>query len=174
MKSAVSEKTVHAPLTQERLKSLLRYDKLTGVFTWIVNRGAPIRAGDIAGWRRPDGYLTIKIDGRKYRANRLAVLYVTGTWPDGEVDHKDTDPRNDKWRNLRDVTPRKNSQNQRHAHRDSLTGLLGVTWNASRGKYTSSIWLGDRSKYLGSFDDPNVAHKVFVEAKRKLHEGCTL
>lgn len=64
-------------ITQERLKELLTYDPATGEFRWIVSRG-PNRAGNSAGCIDKAGYRIIEIDGKAYRAARLAFLYMTG------------------------------------------------------------------------------------------------
>lgn len=70
-----------AILTQARLKELLHYSIVTGKFYWLIARSGKARSGSIAGGLRTDGYVAIRIDGIKYRANRLAWLYVVGTWP---------------------------------------------------------------------------------------------
>ena len=64
-------------LTQERLKELLQYDELTGVFTWAVFKGR-VTPGDIAGTPHTQGYLQLKIDGVRYFAHRLVWLYIHG------------------------------------------------------------------------------------------------
>lgn len=70
-------------LTAERVRELFHYDPDTGVFTRRVTRqGLNARAGDIAGTRKPNGYLSIWICGANHAAHRLAWLYVHGTWPE--------------------------------------------------------------------------------------------
>lgn len=99
--------SVRKPLGQERLKQLLHYDPLTGIWTWRVDRGfaarANVRAGDVAGTPNDNGYRVIGVEGGVYRASHLAVLYMTGELPGEEVDHKDCDPTNDRWLNLREA-----------------------------------------------------------------------
>ena len=100
----------------DRLHDVLHYDPLTGVFRWRVARGSRA-AGDVAGGISGAGYRQIGIDGRYYQASRLAWLYTTGEWPDGEIDHKNGVHDDNRWDNLRDVTHTENNQNQRRAPR---------------------------------------------------------
>ncbi|HHK4055192.1 TPA: hypothetical protein ACQSSJ_005219, partial [Pseudomonas aeruginosa] len=72
-------------LTQERLKELLRYDTETGEFTWLARKGSRALVGSKAGSNDGQGYIRIAIDGRRYRAHRLAWLYCYGKWPAAQV-----------------------------------------------------------------------------------------
>lgn len=99
-------------ITHDKLKALLHYDPNTGLFTWIKHRTGTATAGKIAGYSCEGGYRRLRIFGRNYRINRLAWFYMTGEWPKGQIDHKDRDRTNNKWENLRDVTPLENSKNR--------------------------------------------------------------
>jgi hypothetical protein len=76
-----------ADLTADRLRELLHYDPETGEFKWRVRVGPRFAAGSCAGGWANDGYVMICIKGVKHRANRLAWLYVHGTWPSGKLRH---------------------------------------------------------------------------------------
>ena len=80
--------TTTQDLIAERLRELLSYEPETGVFRWRVSRG-PAVAGSVAGSLTTYGYIKIKVDGRFYRAHRLAWIYVHGVWPSKDLDHKD-------------------------------------------------------------------------------------
>lgn len=166
-----------------RLLELLHYDPTTGVFTWRVDRrlGANGKgalraaAGDVAGGLDVDsGYWQIRIGRRLYRGHRLAWFYMTGQWPECQVDHRDTDRSNNRWLNLRDVPQPVNAQNLRRARIDSKTGLQGVQYHRKKAKFAARITMAGKKRVLGYFDDPNVAHQVYLKAKRQLHEGCTI
>lgn len=74
-----------------RVDSLLSYDSETGKFHWRVPRGRA-RAGSEAGFLdKCSGYFLIQIDGKQYRAHRVAHLLMTGHWPEGEPDHENLD-----------------------------------------------------------------------------------
>jgi AP2 domain. len=161
-------------LTQARLKKVLYCDPETGLFTWIArasNKG-PNHVGNMAGGENNWGYIKIKIYGVFYLAHILAWLYMKGEWPKHEIDHKDTDPSNNKWKNLRPATRSINCQNLRKAHRDSKTGLLGVSWN-KKGPF-SQIRFGGKNHYLGNYQTEELAHEAYLKAKREQHEGCTI
>jgi hypothetical protein len=129
-------------------------------------------AGAVAGTVNSNGYRTVSLRSRIHFAHRLIWLYMTGEWPNGWVDHIDGDKLNNKWANLRDVTPQVNKQNLRKPHKDSSTGLLGAYRH--RDRFRSYIGLNGVQHWIGSFDTAEEAHQAYVEAKRKLHQGNTL
>ena len=77
-------------VSAERLRELLRYDLDTGMFYWRRSRRGPHNGGSVAG-RPTQRYWQIMVDGKRYQAHRLAILYVTGKWPPNVVDHIDGD-----------------------------------------------------------------------------------
>lgn len=87
-------------ISQSRLQYLLHYDRKTGRFTWLVDRGRRARAGDEAGHSTPAGHVMIGIDGRSYSAARLAWLYVTGDLPPCRLVYVDGNPENLAFDNL--------------------------------------------------------------------------
>ncbi len=163
-----------ANLTAARLRELLHYDPLTGIFKRRISTSQNARAGDVAGSIEAAGYIRIAVDGKRYRAHRLAWLYMTGEWPALMVDHEDTNKQNNRWINLREATHSSNCQNIKRSHKDSSTGHLGVTFCVRRQLFIARIWDGKHNRYLGQYDDPEMAHQAYVEAKRKLHSGGTL
>lgn len=122
-------------LTQGELRRRLEYDLNTGYFTWRVGT----RTGTVAGTIRRVKYgarrVVIGVKGADYMAHRLAFLYVTGSFPTGEIDHIDGDSLNNKWRNLRDVTRRINGRNCKQKANVSKSGEACVYWRPDRGYY---------------------------------------
>ncbi|WP_434107677.1 HNH endonuclease [Paraburkholderia caffeinilytica] len=161
-------------LTAPRLRELLSYNPDNGVFINRVTRSGKAVANRIAGSLDAGGYVQIHICGRNYKAHRLAFLYMTGGWPSGPVDHRDGKTSNNRWKNLRDATPSINSQNQRSARSDNTTGLLGVSYDVSRGRYLAQISAGGKKLNLGRYATSADAYVVYLAAKRRLHEGNTL
>lgn len=159
-------------ITQARLKELFSYDPETGVFTRLVTVNSQAKAGDIATCRSRYGYTVFRVDGRLYRANRMAHLYMTGELPRHQVDHINGMRSDDRWVNLRDVMPQKNAQNSRVARPGNKSGLLGVSPN--RNRFSASIVVSGKKTHLGTFDTAEIAHEAYVSAKRQLHAGCTI
>ena len=161
-------------VTAERLRELLTYDALTGVFVWLQGngperRGALVKAGDIAGHVTPKGYVAIRVDGVSYQAHRLAWLYCRNAWPVFDVDHRDTVGSHNWIDNLRDVPNALNRQNVRKARSDSATGIQGVSPYRKSNRFQARIRLNNRHHYLGTFATVEAARAAYVEAKHRLH-----
>ena len=159
-------------VTVERVKELLHYDPDTGVFKWRTQVARNVRAGDVAGHKNRRGYIMIGIDGGQYLAHRLAWLCVTGNWPTFQIDHKHGNGLDNRWSELRPATRSFNMQNQRNAQRGNKSGMLGVT-KVGYG-FIARIVFNKKIKHLGTFNTPAEAHEVYLNEKRKLHQGCTI
>lgn len=147
-------------LTVERLRELLDYDPLTGVFTWRQRTSNRVVVGQVAGCvNKTLGRLTIRIDGELNYAYRLAWLYVHGEWPTMKIDHKDRDPLNNRLDNLRLADDQQNSQNR------TASGV----YRTGSNRFAAKIWVNDVGKYLGVFDTWDMAHQAYVEAKQAHH-----
>lgn len=120
-----------------KLRERLQYDPTTGHWIWLRSPRAGY-AGRPAGSLDAKGYWVIKIDGQSYKASRLAYLYMTGEWPEEEMDHVDTKPWNDVWTNLRPATRLENNQN-RQMRNDNRSGAIGVFWNSQRNKWQVQV-----------------------------------
>lgn len=161
-----------ADLTAEQLRELVHYDPETGAITWIAGpqRGKPF------GHRDPRGYIQASIGGNRRRiriyAHQAAWLYMTGKWPENDIDHRDHDKSNNRFDNLRDLPRFANQQNQIKAHANNKTGFLGVY--ARKSRFCSTIFVHGKAVHIGTFDTPAEAHAAYVEAKRRLHPANTL
>lgn len=159
-------------MNAETLRKKLKYEPGTGMFTWIDAPSNVVKAGSIAGGLMNRGYIFIKIDEVAYLAHRLAWLYMTGKWPDNDVDHKDGNGANNRFNNLRDVTRAINLQNLRGPRKDNKSGFLGVSREGHRWK--AQIQVDKKKKYLGQFSTPELAHAAYIKAKREIHPGGLL
>ena len=157
-------------ITVETLRTLLAYDPETGEFRWRVNRKG-IKMGDVVGCVNSSGYTRIKINGMEFMAHRLAWLYTHGMWPDHQIDHINGDKRDNRIKNLRDVSRSVNLQNQTRARRGSISGLLGVSWHKHKEHWEAKIMIDKRSQHLGYFSSPEAAHAAYLAAKLRLHPG---
>lgn len=106
-------------ITQQYLKTLLRYEPDTGNFYWLPRENNPAfnakHANKPAGYMHSSGYIYIKITlesgiQKSMGAHRWAFLYMEGKIPD-KVDHKNRIKTDNTWNNLREVTSSQNSAN---------------------------------------------------------------
>jgi len=144
-------------LTQVELKEILHYDPDTGKFTWNDCRNSCVHKGDSAG-TYCDRYIRISIDGKSYRAHRLAFLYMEGELPSDCVDHINRVRDDNRWCNLRHATRRQNNHNASTNNKD-----IGVCKHKASGKWAA---YGDRINgklpYLGlheEYEDALAARK---------------
>lgn len=157
---------MNAALEQGLLRQLLYYDPVSGLFTWMVARpNRPI--GSQAGYLSAKGYRIICVDGVQYKAHRLAWLYMTGVWPNDQVDHLDGDKDNNRWVNLRSASTQENCCN-RVAHCTNTTGFKGVT-KKGEGRFIAQIMVRGQKLHLGSFNSPQEAHAAYCAAATELH-----
>jgi len=153
-------------LTQKRLKELLKYDPETGIFTWLVANSPRVEVGDEAGCLDPHGYRQIRVDGKQYRAHRLAFLYIEGYFPEYQVDHKHGDKDDNRWEKLRHVTQSCNMQNQK-LNSCNTSGFIGVSWHRGHGKYRTHIMIGRKYIHLGYHSDT-----ISAALARCYYEAC--
>ena len=156
-------------ISAERLREVLHYCPETGQFTWKVRPCSLVAKGSIAGFVTRDGRMRIGIDGNKYLSHRLAWLYINGVWPKNHIDHIDGNPLNNRIKNLRDATQKENSQNIRKAHKDSKSGILGVSWSKASKKWVVHIQTNGILRHIGLFATIEDASFAYLSAKSKFH-----
>lgn len=156
-------------LTAKRANELLDYSPATGIFRWKVNRrgrNAPM-AGDIAGTPTKD-YWQLCIDSHLYPAHRVAFLMMTGKWPSTkEVDHANTDGRDNRWRNLRPATNQQNQANRTQRTKKKYNTPKGVTWDKNRRKFVAHIRVNYQHINLGRFETIAAAQAAYIAAAEK-------
>lgn len=112
----------------------------------------------------------IGIDGTRYLAHRLAFLYMTGAWPDCDVDHINLDRADNRWGNLRQATRSQNMANGK-LRSSNTSGFKGVTWVSRLSKWRAEIVKDGRKKAIGHFATPECAHAAYMaEAGRVFGE----
>lgn len=171
-KEAAAGRPNAGQLTVRKLREALHYSPETGVFTRLHGLGKGGAAGSVSCVH---GYMNISIGGKLYRAHRLAWLYMTGAWPKGEIDHLNGKKADNRWENLRDVSHVINMQNQRFAHcKNKSSGILGVSLDPRRNRWSSRICVRGRTFFLGYFNTPDEAQAAYLNAKRSMHQGNTI
>lgn len=151
-------------ITQEYLKSILNYDPNTGIFIWKISPAKSVKIGDIAGSPNNQNYIHISIKSKLYKAHRLAWLYMTGNWPNFEIDHKDLNRSNNRFDNLRECDHTKNLQNT-NVYSNNLLGLKGV--RKKKDKFEARIRVNKKLIYLGTYKNVEDAVNAYKNASIK-------
>lgn len=175
--------------TQANLRQLLRYESATGKLYWLPRGpewfdGAKYDQTRIAKWWNSrfagqeafctvdkKGYLYGFISDRRVAKHRIVWLFHFGAI-NGEIDHVDGDPSNNRVENLRDVTRQSNMQNKRTYDRNT-SGFRGVYWAKRMQKWRVAISVGGKETHLGffaDFDDAVAARKA-AERAHGYHEN---
>jgi hypothetical protein len=152
-------------LTADRLRQVASYDPKTGRFTWLQAR-RKCSPGAEAGNVEKNRYVRIKIDYCLYYAHRLAWLYMTGAWPENQIDHKNNNKSDNRWENLREATQKQNSQNWPA----KLTGRIGVSMHKRSGLWRARIRIDGVEHSLGYFKTVEAAASAREAAETRL---CT-
>lgn len=139
-------------LDATELRRVLNYDPKTGRFTWKERIGQRCVIGAEAGRVDGQGHKQITIFKRAYAAHRLAVLYMTGAFPEEEVDHVNRLRLDNRWANLRPATRVQNMRN-RSKMINNTSGVTGVIWHTTINKFVARIQVNGVTHNLGCFDD---------------------
>lgn len=150
------------PFTQDWLKMMFEYVPETGQLRRKVSRTNSVKVGDIVGTLDGKGYYHISINKKFYRLHRVLWLYVYGEQPD-QLDHIDGDKTNNRVENLRPCTCQKNAGNAGLA-KHNTSGYRGVSQNTKSGKWAAQIKIFGQQTYLGRFDTPEEAARVYDAA----------
>jgi hypothetical protein len=160
-------------LTLARLNEVLDINPETGECYWKIAIAIRIKIGDRAGyiWKSLKTedlyYRKIQIDGKLYLEHILIWFFVTKKWPPRDLDHKDRDGLNNKFKNLRLCT---NSQNQGNTikYKNNTSGYKGVYWDKRRKKWRAQIWYKGKRINSKGYDDPYEAHLWYCKMHKKL------
>ena len=154
-------------MTQEKLKELFEYDSNGGFIR--KTSGKPVEVKITKGRR----YSRVGINGNPYALHRMIFLWHYGYLPK-ILDHIDGSRLNNKIENLREVTQSQNCLNRKH-HSNSKSPYKNVYLQSPTKKsewkrnWVVSITVEDKRKYIGSFEDLELADLVATEARDKYH-----
>ncbi|POF94356.1 HNH endonuclease [Pseudomonas putida] len=155
-------------LDHSDLKSLLDYNPETGEFTWRDKPCSRIIAGSSAGGYGAHGYFRVSVLGKRYYAHRLAWFYMTGAWPDAQIDHVNGVKSDNRFCNLREATPMQNNANLRRKPVNT-SGYPGVSFDKIRGCWIARVRSDGRRHNLGRFATREEAYAARCEFAKKAH-----
>lgn len=145
-----------------KLKSILNYDRDTGVFRWKIRPSMSVRSGDIAGGVNPQtGYVIIRYKGVGMSAHRLAWIFENESInSDFVVDHINGDKQDNRICNLRNVPIEVNNRNT-YKHRNGK--IPYIHYHKTNKRFTLSI----NNVHYGSYTDIDEA----INAREKVLNG---
>ena len=167
------------------VRRLLDYDAATGILHWnkrspdlfvgkkySAERACATWNGKFAGTIAASfshGYSRLRIMGRDYTAHRVIWCWMTGEWPENDIDHANMDRSDNRWLNLRNATRSQNMANIK-AHKDSTLGIKGVAVHKYSGriKYRARIRRNGQNISLGLFDAPELAGQAYWRASTEI------
>jgi len=123
------------------------YDKLNQ-FKWYISDGYAVR--DVL----PRG-----IKHQTIRMHRMIVNTPKGM----DTDHINMDRLDNRRENLRVCNRSQNMLNTK-AHSDNASGMKGVSWDKKKRKWRARIFINNREKWLGYFDQIIDAAHAYDEA----------
>ena len=171
-------KPVHLP-PSEYLNECFSYDKETGALAWKtrplhhfknahgMNTFNAKFAGSACENLVNGRYFSVVINENRYLAHRVIWKMVTGEDPAKNIDHIDTNKRNNRFSNLRIATKQENAFNQGKTARNK-TGFKGVSYDKTRGKFFACIRVEGRTKPLGRFTTAEQASAAYVSAAKEI------
>jgi hypothetical protein len=156
-------------LTVQKLREQFSYDGETGLITRLVSRSNAVAAGVTSANASSRGYLRIWIDGRSYKAHRVAWALHNGEWPTGQVDHINGDRADNRITNLRIATQSEQNANS-SKRRNSKSGIRGVSFHRATGKHTARLTVQGRL-VLSSYHDTSEAAAAAYRTAHNQHFG---
>lgn len=151
---------------------LFDYDPETGVVKHRITHGRA-KAGKIAGTERTDGYRVVWFNGKLHLLHRIIYLLMNGEWPPQQIDHINRNRTDNRWCNLRAVTPRENIMNRgtNRMRPDNTSGYVGVSFVRQCRKWKATISYDGRRQYLGLFATPDEAAAARENARVQVAGG---
>lgn len=130
-------------LTQDWLKEEMWYRD--GTLLWRKPAQGR-RVNGIAGSKTRGGYIKVKLLGDEHFMHRLVWLYFNGKFPNGQLDHINRIPWDNRIENLRESTTRNNNLNKEQ----TLNRKLPANIYAHRGRFrVDLLYRGIRYKSPG-------------------------
>ena len=150
--------------TQEDLLNAFNYDN--GKLFW-KNSKRPSFNGKEVGSNNGHGYRKVTFENKQYYVHRLIYFMHHGKIP-AIIDHIDQNTNNNKISNLRSSNSSTNAINCNNKIR-SKTGVRNVSFNKQRNTFCVYIKVNNKSKFIGGFEDLELATLVANEARSKYY-----
>jgi hypothetical protein len=159
------KRAAQKPLSIAEIQSLFKYDPHTGELRKKTNNGLFKAVNAI----NAHGYIYVNIGYKNYKAHRI-IFMLNGIDPKGWlVDHIDGNRTNNRWGNLRLVTPTDNCRN-RSLPSNNKTGVMGLI-KVPRG-WRAVITSNCVQQVIGVYTSVDEAMKARKKAEKELGYHC--
>jgi hypothetical protein len=149
---------------QSRFHELFAY--ADGKLVRKVSVGAS-KAGSIVSYKEPNGYLRVRIDGKRYTVHQVVFCMQYGYIPK-MLDHINGIKDDNRIENLRVATPSENGYNTK-IKSSNTTGVKNVQYIKHMDKYQVRLRINKQNTVIGHFKDLELAELVAMEARHKYH-----
>lgn len=151
-------------MTKEELAKRMEYNGLTGEFTWVNGKNIGKKVGCV---NASTGYIVTALNKRQYTVHRLAWLYMTGLFPENDIDHIDGNRSNNKWENLRTANHAENMANSAMPC-NNTSGHKSV-FRADK-KWIVRISVNGKRINFGRYKTKEEANFVAMTERKNLHK----
>ncbi|AVC42602.1 Fis family transcriptional regulator [Achromobacter xylosoxidans] len=150
------------------LSRYVSYDPATGILTRKVTLAGNAKAGQQITGKNSSGYIQCVINTKFYYGHRLAWQLHYGEPPNGIVDHINGNKSDNRISNLRIASSLGNVHNAA-LRKDNKSGVKGVFWDATRGRWRASVSLAGREVFSQIFESKEDAILAVRAARKQLH-----
>ena len=153
-------------VTQKQALELFEYNHGNLIRKKVTHQ--KMKIGEIAGFtNKTTLYKELKIFNKSYKVHQIVYLMHHGHIPK-EIDHINGIRDDNRIENLREVTRRQNLMNRGLPKRNT-SGAKNVSWKKPINKWQVGLTVNGKKKYLGVYEDLELAELVATEARDKYH-----
>jgi hypothetical protein len=139
-----------------------------GKLYWKISNTNAIKVGQEIGTENARGYRRVSIDGNTYAVHRVIwIMFYGELSKETQVDHINGDAADNRIENLRLANNSQNCCNRRMKPNNS--GIKNVSFVKESQKYRVSLQVNKQRKFLGYYEDLELAELVALEARNKYH-----
>lgn len=121
-------------------------------------------------WHIVAGYVQTEVGDRRRGTRRHLRLHrlITNAPAGVLVDHRNRNKLDNRRANLR-VADRSTNGMNRSAQLNNTSGFKGVSLHKKTGRWRAYITVHKKTRHLGLFATPELAHEAYVRAAAELH-----
>jgi hypothetical protein len=145
-------------LQASSLRERFTYNKRTGILRHRKGK----KRGRRAGSPQKRGNRSVGFKGGVYQEHIVIWIMVTGSRPEAEIDHKNRNRADNRWKNLRPAT-----RQQQMANTSKPGAVMKGAHRNHTKKFRARICVNYKSISLGYHDTAEAAHAAYMTAARK-------